>query len=214
MRHVAPKFLILGLVTLFSSSAFAARTVTKYSFRGTSAFASISGYNGCGTAAFNVSASENVTRQSGAGPTESRAVMVSVMFANCDGTSYVGFFQLDGSGYTQSAQGVTVNKTLVVDKSTMVLDEWNYPTWVPTGEQATITVSVNLVPTGDYYRGDSNNTQSTGNVFIKNRSKGTIYEVDATLAATIGGVPVSFGYGYPYGQMSDTQFGQLTIISQ
>lgn len=214
MRNVLPKCLILGLLTLASSSAFAAKTVTKISFRGSSAFASISGYNGCGTASFNVNASENVSRQTGSATTESRGVTVNLMFTNCDGSSYVGFFQLDGSGYTQSAQGVTVNKTLVVDKSTSVVDEWGYPTWVPTGEQATITISVNLIPNGDYFRGDTNNTQSTGNVFIKNRTKGTIFETDATLAASINGVPVNFGYGFPFGQMSDTQFGQLTIITQ
>ncbi|MDX2024544.1 MAG: hypothetical protein SF187_30160 [Deltaproteobacteria bacterium] len=214
MRHLVSKGLILGLVALASAPAFAAKSVTKLSFRGSSAFASISGYNGCGTASFNVNASENVSRQTGSGTSESRAVMVSVNFANCDGSSYVGFFQLDGAGYTHSAQGVTINKTIIVDKTTFGFDEWGNPTWVPTGEQATVSISVNLVPTGDYFKGDTNNTQSSTNVFIKNRSRGTIYEVDATLAASIDGVPVSFGFGFPYGQMSDTQFGQLTIITQ
>ena len=214
MRHVVSKCVILSLATLLTSSAFAANSVTKLSFRGSSAFAAIGGYNGCGTASFNVNASENFSRQTGSGSSEYRGVMVNVMFANCDGTSYVGSFQLDGTGYTQSAQGVTINKTLVVDKSNMVTDEWGYPSWVATGEQATITISVNLVPNGDFFKGDTNNTQSTGNVFIKNRSKGTTYEVQATLAASIDGVPVNFGYGFPFGQKSETQFGQLTIISQ
>lgn len=222
MLRTFSKLLLTGLVLSSSTGALAANEVTKWSFSGFSAFATLGGGHMCPADSaqmfvgnsISVAAFENVAREKGGQSSSGSGVSLTLSLDQCDGSSYNGQFQLDGSGFTGDKRGVSVTATLPVERSVPTLDEWGGMVWVGTGEFATVQVSVTLTPTGDMFTGQTSNGQQTGAFTLRLRQKSTTYEATADVAVSLAGAPVDFGYGMPFGQYSQASSGQMTITKR
>lgn len=222
MQRSLTSLLLCSLVTFSTASAFAGRTVIKSSFRGFNAFASVSTETLCPEGSeqlstvkqISVFGSENMSRQTGAPSSEYRGVNVSLRLDECDGSSYTGYFQLDGTAFTGDTNQVTILKSFLADRSVRGTDEWGNMIWIPTGTQSVIEVSLNMTANGDSFSGKTNNTSRSGSVVTKTRMDGSIHTADVVLTAKVAGVPVNFGNGFFFGETSQAKNGTMTVFTE
>jgi hypothetical protein len=219
MSRSFTSLLVAGLLSVSASSAFAAKTVTKYSFSGFNSTSQTIADTTCpdGSAQDHVTqqlaifGSDRITKATGVATSSVRNVVVSYRFDQCDGSSYVGYAELDDSGYTGSLSGSTINKTFVATRSLPMTDEFGGLSWVPTTQTVTISVSTVLVPNGDSVVGKSSSVVRQGNTIVSDQSDGTTKSANVTMSAKINNAPVNFAQSTAFGELVQSSGGTRTV---
>jgi hypothetical protein len=193
------KTAIIASLTLLSLTAPAmAVTTEQFQFRGDSAFASFSQFDGCISTFVNVDAFNNVSKSAPGAPSEEKGAFLSYSIFNfCTGIGYSGF------GSTKDVN-LTINNSLQSASLSGNIPVFDFST----GTNKTATVNLNWTATGDASRSKSQNSFQSPNFRSISRSVGTTREASVTGNVVLDGTDLTTNLS-SFGSLNSSNNGSI-----
>ncbi len=201
------KAMVGGVLTVLSLSIPAvAATTDTFQFKGQSAYASFSQYDGCNSTSVNVYAFDNVTRSAPGAPTSQKEA--SLYYSNynyCNGTGSYGYGSSPKATFTSdnSLKSATLNGTFTVNDYQSGNDN-------SSGTTKTVDVALTWTGTGDTFRGNSH-SHSQGPGYTSNyRSVGAYRDAQVSGSVTLDGTNLISNLS-SYGSLNSSNSGSVQI---
>ncbi|MCX7592700.1 MAG: hypothetical protein N2235_02850 [Fischerella sp.] len=180
-----------------------AATTTKYQFKGESAYATFSQYDGCNSTYVDIYAFNSITKNQPGAPTSQKEAFVSYSNYNyCTGEGSYGYGSIANPNFTinKSLNSANLNDTFTV---------YDYSS----GTNKTLNVALTWTGTGDTYRGNYHSHSQGPGYISKYRGAGASREAQVSGSVTLDGANLIANlssYGYLYSSNS----GSLEIIKK
>jgi hypothetical protein len=205
------KTAIVASLTLLSLTAPAlAVTTEQYQFKGESASASFSQYDGCNSTYVNVYAFDNVTKNAPGAPTSQKEVYLYYSNYNyCTGIESYGSGASKNPSFTisNSLQSASLNGSFTVT------DYLSGPTVKRAPITKTVDVALTWTGAADIYRGN-NHSHNQGPGYISNfRSVGAYRDAKVAGTLTLDGTDLIANLS-SYASLSSSNSGSLSITKK
>ncbi|AFZ24830.1 hypothetical protein Cylst_2626 [Cylindrospermum stagnale PCC 7417] len=195
------KAAIIASLTLLSLTAPAfAATTNQYKFKGESASASFSQYDGCNSTYVNVYAFDNVTKEAPGAPTSQKEAYL--YYSNYNYCTGVGSY---GDGSSKDAT-FTIGNSLQSASLSGTFTLYDYSTAV----NKTAAVNLSWAGTGDTFRGNSHSHYQGPGYQSKYRSVGAYRDASVTGTVYVDGINLIANLP-SFGSLSSNSGGSLTI---
>ncbi|BAZ31851.1 hypothetical protein NIES4074_43240 [Cylindrospermum sp. NIES-4074] len=195
------KAAIIASLTVLSLTAPAfAATTEQYKFKGESASASFSQYDGCNSTYVGVYAFDNVTKDAPGAPTSQTGA--NLYYSSYDYCTGVGSY---GYGYSENATFTSSNSLQSASLSGS-FTLYDYSSAV----NKTAAVDLTWTGTGDLFRGNSHSTYQGPGYRSSYRSVGAYRDASVTGTVTVDGTNLIANVP-SYGSLSSSNNGSLFI---